>query len=514
MKRLRLAYASIPAAIVAVVALALIFTLVRGQLMARIDEPSDMAIWSTTQTEIDLLRLMLDAQRFAVGDGVVELDELRGRADILFSRANVLEAGDLRKRLSALPQYQPTLTALRSYLTAVDQELAPDIGTPMVGQRIVEMGLELRVEVHDFAQAAAHEIRLASDTARQREVALIDGLAFGFLVLCVSVGGCVVAIVRLNRVRAAQRLADITDTIPGAVFQLEVGADASMRDLFVNRRFEEIRGFAPAVGAKGQASQDEHLQLVLPEDRERLTGSLVAMREGSLAADLDLRIEHPREGLRWLNLRAAGRREGGSVLVSGVYLDVTEKINQAEALFEANRKLAELSATDGLTGIANRRKFDEIWQREWTRAVREGTALGIALIDVDHFKLYNDRYGHQSGDDCLRDVAQALVGALRRGDDFVARYGGEEFVVILPGHDDRQAQTTLEQLRAAVEALGRPHEGTSLPGKVVTISGGLALDFPKVGMKHDALIERADQNLYHAKRSGRNQVCFAPARAE
>ncbi len=507
MKRLKLVYASAPIAIAAAVALGLIFIVVRGLLLARMDEPSDTAIWSTTQTEIDLLRLVVESQQFAQDGADTTLDHLRERVDILFSRVTVLESGDLRKRLSGLGEYAPLLAALRSYLSAADQELAAEKVTPAAGARIAESGLALRETVHDFTQLAADEIRRGSDAARQRELALVDGLAFGFLVLCISVAGCVYGMVRLFGVRAAQRLADITDTIPGAVFQLEVGADASMRGLFVNRRFEEIRGFLPTARPGNKGAPDEYLRLVLEEDRERVTGGLTAMREGTLAADLDLRIKHPRSGLRWLNLRAAGRREGANLLVSGVYLDVTEKVNQAEELAEANRRLAALSATDGLTGIPNRPKFDEIWLREWTRALRENSALGVGLIDVDHFKLYNDRYGHQAGDECLRAVAQALADALKRGDDFVARYGGEEFVVILPGHDERQAGATMDQLRAAVEAINRRHEASSLPEKIVTISCGFALDHPKPSMNRDEMIERADQQLYEAKRSGRNRVC-------
>ena len=182
---------------------------------------------------------------------------------------------------------------------------------------------------------------------------------------------------------------------------------------------------------------------------------------------------------------------------------------QIHALEAANRALQALSLTDGLTGIANRRHFDQVWAREWQRAQREHKALAVCVIDVDHFKAYNDYYGHQAGDDCLRRLAQLLAAGLRRGTDFVARFGGEEFVVILSDHERGCALARIESLRDDLVALALPHPLNSV-GPVVTISAGLAVAVPSPALSADKLLSAADCQLYRAKTAGRNRISVAP----
>lgn len=173
-------------------------------------------------------------------------------------------------------------------------------------------------------------------------------------------------------------------------------------------------------------------------------------------------------------------------------------------LSDANDKLQRLSEFDGLTGIANRRKFDTVFDAEWKRATREGSALSLAMIDVDHFKAYNDHYGHQSGDDCLRRVAQTLAASVQRVSDLTARYGGEEFVIILPSLSSPKVQHVTQKLLKGIEALGIPHV-KSTTANVVTVSIGVATCIPEQGDSPGKLIMAADANLYQAKRKGRNQ---------
>ena len=175
-----------------------------------------------------------------------------------------------------------------------------------------------------------------------------------------------------------------------------------------------------------------------------------------------------------------------------------------ERLREANQRLERLSQLDDLTGIANRRAFDEVLAGEWRRAARAERPLSLLMIDIDFFKDYNDRYGHQQGDETLRAVAGALRDSLHRAGDFVARYGGEEFVVLLPGMDAGRAAAFAETLRARVEALAVPH--TRSPFRVVTISLGVAGVVPTRAAAPADLLERADQALYAAKHGGRNRV--------
>jgi len=182
----------------------------------------------------------------------------------------------------------------------------------------------------------------------------------------------------------------------------------------------------------------------------------------------------------------------------------SELEQKAAELEHVNRKLKELSITDFLTGLANRRRFDEALDTEWTRAMRIGQPLTLIMIDVDHFKKYNDRYGHQAGDECLRKLASVLIDNLCRTSDVVARYGGEEFSVISAYTDLVAAQQLAQRIRLAVESLALTHEDSTFG--IVTISLGIAVTIPDQEHSTDDLIRAADQALYDAKASGRNCI--------
>jgi diguanylate cyclase (GGDEF)-like protein len=166
--------------------------------------------------------------------------------------------------------------------------------------------------------------------------------------------------------------------------------------------------------------------------------------------------------------------------------------------------LENLSAIDGLTGLANRRRFDERLAQEWLRGRRNQSPLSVCMMDLDFFKLFNDRYGHAAGDDCLRRVALALASTVRRPTDFVARYGGEEFVCVLPDTDAAGAAVLANRLRDSVAALGIPHAASTV-ARYVTISGGVAAVIPADDSTPTQLLEAADRLLYQAKKAGRNR---------
>lgn len=167
--------------------------------------------------------------------------------------------------------------------------------------------------------------------------------------------------------------------------------------------------------------------------------------------------------------------------------------------------LRRLSNIDGLTGIANRRSFEEVLEREWRRAMRYANPLSVLLADVDFFKNYNDRHGHLKGDECLRQVARAVEGCCGRPADLAARFGGEEFVAILPQTDLDGALAIGEEMRRAVAGLAIPH-GKSGVAAVVTLSLGVATAIPVPGRAAFAVVEVADGELYGAKKDGRDRV--------
>jgi len=190
---------------------------------------------------------------------------------------------------------------------------------------------------------------------------------------------------------------------------------------------------------------------------------------------------------------------------------VRARVRTQLILRERTRQLLRLASIDGLTGLANRRSFDEALDEEWRRARRNRTPLSLALIDIDYFKLYNDHYGHQAGDDCLKSVAGTLAHAAERPGELVARYGGEEFAVVLPLCDAATARALAEKMRTRVVELALPHAGSRI-GDRVTISCGVATVLGDNGddghgmPDEAALITAADQALYAAKEAGRNRV--------
>ncbi|WP_019500261.1 diguanylate cyclase domain-containing protein [Pseudanabaena sp. PCC 6802] len=186
--------------------------------------------------------------------------------------------------------------------------------------------------------------------------------------------------------------------------------------------------------------------------------------------------------------------------------DITERQRMEAALQQANLELERLANLDGLTGIANRRRFDEYLNREWLRLAREQFPLSLILCDVDCFKQYNDTYGHLEGDKCLQQVAKVFAAVVKRPADLAARYGGEEFALLLPNTDLSGAIVLAEQARLAIKCLCIRHD-TSSVGAYITLSLGVASTIPIVGSQPQVLISAADAALYKAKYEGRDRMC-------
>ena len=223
---------------------------------------------------------------------------------------------------------------------------------------------------------------------------------------------------------------------------------------------------------------------------------------------------HGRRAENWCVMPQAGTRlylaiDAGPIFdESGQLIAVVETLRDMTAQKQAQDELHRLATRDGLTSVANRRSFDQTLNTEWRRATRESRTLSLLMIDVDYFKRYNDTYGHQGGDECLRQVAAAMSDVVMRSSDAVARYGGEEFAILLPATDPPGALIVAERIRAAVEALALPHAQSDIAGHVTVSVGAASLVVPLHG-EPTQLVGLADQALYRAKQLGRNRVAMA-----
>jgi diguanylate cyclase (GGDEF)-like protein len=234
--------------------------------------------------------------------------------------------------------------------------------------------------------------------------------------------------------------------------------------------------------------------------------TVAALRRGEPEeARISYRTRHREKPEIWVEstLRVTRTEHGEIDGVVAITRDVTEQKGLEE-------RLAALAIEDGLTGLANRRSFDERLQEEWTRACREHTSLSVLMIDLDRFKTFNDEYGHPAGDECLRMVASILAAEARRPADLGARYGGEEFVMLMPNTDAAGCARMGERIRSAIRRAGIPH-ALNLPSDVVTASLGGATCRP--GRERLAecasLVESADRALYAAKDGGRDRLVMS-----
>ena len=279
---------------------------------------------------------------------------------------------------------------------------------------------------------------------------------------------------------------------------LRVGPD--MRATYVSPSSRQILGWSPEelVGKHPR-------EIFLPEDLPIIEAAAATLYTGGASTVAPAARIRCKDGtIKWCESRArllnGNREEFGDVVV--VLRDVTDRI-------ELENRLATLAMTDGLTSLANRRAFDEALAREWRATMRTGLPTSLLLLDLDRFKSFNDQYGHQVGDDCLRTVAAAITANVRRPRDFVARYGGEEIAVILPETDASGALSVAESVRRAVEELAIPHAGNPEGHGFVTISIGVTTAVSSLGgtiKMPEGLVLSADSALYKAKHKGRNRV--------
>jgi diguanylate cyclase (GGDEF)-like protein/PAS domain S-box-containing protein len=249
---------------------------------------------------------------------------------------------------------------------------------------------------------------------------------------------------------------------------------------------------------------------VNPQDLPRVQEVVAALKRGEIEETrVAYRTRHRERSEIWVESTLRVTRNGGEV--DGV-VAITRDVTQQKTL---EGKLETLATVDGLTGLANRRRFDERLLEEWGRAYRERTSLSLLMVDLDHFKAYNDQYGHPAGDECLRAVAGVLAAEAKRTTDLAARYGGEEFVMLLPNTDAAGCARIGERVLREIRDLGIAHR-LNFPSRIVTASIGGAVCRPGVERSagHASLVEAADQALYAAKDHGRDQLVMAKSAAQ
>jgi diguanylate cyclase (GGDEF)-like protein len=251
---------------------------------------------------------------------------------------------------------------------------------------------------------------------------------------------------------------------------------------------------------------------VHPEEQHKAAAAMRELRSGSEDALVECRVRKADGEYLWVEAALRLIRDPGTGLPSGILntvRDISERKRSEQQLREAYRSVEAMAMADGLTGVANRRRFDQYLSAEWRRGTRDGKPLSLLMLDVDLFKAYNDTYGHQHGDSCLKQVAEACLDVVSRPGDLVARFGGEEFVVALPNTESEGALQVANEICTSLRSRRLPHTGS--PFGIITISVGCATLVPQADMHVPELIALADHALYTAKHNGRNQVCMSSA---
>lgn len=278
---------------------------------------------------------------------------------------------------------------------------------------------------------------------------------------------------------------------------------ATMKFAYIGPQIEELLGWSP----ESWVSVEDWAMRMHPEDREHVVNFCVTQSQAGLDHEADYRALTKDNGYVWIRdvVHVVRNDQGEAEALIGFMFDITERKKTEEKLLSLQKELEALSFKDGLTNIANRRRFDSSFDLEWQQARSERRPLSILLFDADYFKQYNDLYGHTQGDKCLVEIAQTLALALDGPRDLVARYGGEEFVVLLPEADADVARKVAERCQRLLQKKSIVH-ALSPHGRRVTVSIGAGTVVPGGQVEPASFIKAVDQQLYAAKNNGRNRI--------
>ncbi|KQV99576.1 GGDEF domain-containing protein [Rhizobacter sp. Root1221] len=277
---------------------------------------------------------------------------------------------------------------------------------------------------------------------------------------------------------------------------------------YIGPQIEALLGWAPS----SWVGIDDWSSRMHPDDRERVVNFCVSQSQAGVDHEADYRALTTTGEYVWIrDVVHVVRDEAGQVQsLVGFMFDITERKKTEETLLALQKELEELSFRDGLTGVANRRKFDAVYDEEWSEARRNVQPLSLIMFDVDFFKRYNDHYGHVEGDECLKRVAQALSSAANRPRDFVARYGGEEFVLLLPASDEAAAKAVADRCRQAIFKTQIRHAASPI-SQLLTVSMGVGTIVPSGNDDPVSFIDLVDRQLYRAKQGGRDRIVAGAA---
>lgn len=347
----------------------------------------------------------------------------------------------------------------------------------------------------------------------------VEASAGVFGLLCA--GACITLGYVHNRRRALKQAhataqQALEETVRRFEFGLK-GADLGLWDwdiandtLTINERQWQMLGYAPESTLLKSARWQS---LIHPQDTPAVQTAFLAHAKGLASGyKLEHRMLHKDGHWLWVLSHAMVTERdsaGRATRILGTHLDITERMQFQAELQQANAQLAQLSITDGLTGVGNRRYFDQCLHSEWARSARQKQYLALLMIDIDHFKLYNDHYGHQGGDTCLRDVAQILTSCICRPGELLMRYGGEEFAILLLDTDDLGASVVAQHCLDRIRFANLPH-AASLVSDCVSLSIGIASIKPDKNTQPEDLVAQADAALYQAKHQGRARYVCAP----
>lgn len=323
--------------------------------------------------------------------------------------------------------------------------------------------------------------------------------------------------------QSEQRIQKLTDNVPGVIFRYVIDAAGHDRYAYVSPHAAATLGVS---AAELQRDPQVFWSMVFPEDEVTIRRLLPQKSQTLQPWTVEYRVRLANGQVKWLQTQASPERTAaGEVVWDGLTLDITERKHAEMVLYDyrqhleqqvqertialqqANQALERLATLDGLTQVANRRRFDLYLEQEWQRLARDQQPLSLILCDVDYFKRYNDRYGHPAGDRCLQQVAAVMQSLIKRPADLLARYGGEEFAVILPQTNRWGAAQVAELMRSAVQQEQITHADSPI-SDYVSMSVGVATMFPTLEADAGQLVAAADEALYQAKQQGRDRVCF------